>query len=89
MPQTFLKDPAAVLPYSWDWSDWLREDTIQTATVTAPAGLTVVNTVVAAKAVTAWLGGGVAGKNYSVVCHIFTAAGSQDERTISVKITDR
>ena len=26
--KTFVKDPAAILDYVWDWEDWLGVDTI-------------------------------------------------------------
>jgi hypothetical protein len=89
MPQTFLKDPDARLPYVWDWSGWLGDDAIQTATVSSPDGLTVDGVQVTAQAVTAWLSGGVDGSSYGVTCRVATTGGLQDDRTIMVTVRER
>jgi len=91
MASTFTKDPDAVLDYQFDWSDWLPEgDTIQDASVTATAGLTVAPYLtVSTTAVTCWLSGGTAGLDYIVTCHIETAGGRVDERSIKVQVRER
>jgi hypothetical protein len=91
MASTFTKDPDAVLDYQFDWSDWLTDgDTIQDASVTATAGLTVApDLTVTATAVTCWLSGGTAGLDYTVTCHIETAGGRVDERSIKVQVRER
>lgn len=89
MPQTFMKDPDAVLDYSWDWSSWLGDDAIQSAAVTAQDGLTVDSTQATSSAVTAWLSGGSDGASYAVVCHVVTAAGREDDRTLTVSVRER
>lgn len=87
----YTKDPAAELDYKFDWSDWLPAgDTIQDASVTATAGLTVApDLTVTATAVTCWLSGGTAGLDYTVTCHIETAAGRVDERSIKIQVRER
>lgn len=83
MPREFQKDPQAVLDYQWDWSAWLAAgDTIVSHTVTAAAGLTVDSSSHTGTAVTAWLSGGTEGVMYPVTCHIVTAAGREDDRTL-------
>ena len=89
MANSFLKDPQAILDYEWDWSDWLGADTIATHTVTAATGLTVASSSRTSTAVLAWLSGGTAGATYAVVCHITTAAGRQDDRTLQITVEDR
>lgn len=89
MANSFLKDPQAVLDYEWDWSEWLDADTISAHTVTAPTGLTVASSSRTSTAVTAWLSGGTAGTSYAVVCHVTTAGGRQDDRTVQVTVEDR
>lgn len=72
-PQTRLKIPADVLPYTFDFTTWdfLQGDPIATAVVTAtPSGLTLglpaVNTD--GKKVQTVISGGVAGTTYTVSC---------------------
>lgn len=92
MANWFEKDPSAVLDYQWDWSDWLsEEETINTATVTAPTGLTVDSSSItgAGTTVTAWLSGGTAGQTYQVVNHIVTSDGREDDRMITIVVKER
>lgn len=77
------KDPDATLDYSWDWSDWLTDDeTITTASVTVPDGLTLGVVSQLSGVVTAWISGGTAGTEYEVVCRITTNEARIDDRTI-------
>lgn len=92
MPNNFIKDPAALLDYTWDWSDWLAEvaDTISSATVTVPAGLTAVGApAVSNGAVTQRVSGGAVDDAYAMVCQITTAGGLIDERLIYLTISNR
>jgi hypothetical protein len=89
---SYVKDPAALLDYSWDWSAWLAEvaDTISSATVAVPAGLTAVGSpVVSDTAVTQRVSGGAVDSAYTLVCQITTAGGLIDERSIYLTIADR
>lgn len=91
------KDPDAVLPYLWDWSDWLanENDTLDTVTVTvtAPDGDTTPVTVDTftntSTTVTAWLSGGTADKKYRVTCHVVTDGGREDDRSTTVPVKER
>lgn len=92
MADSFFKDPAARLPYTWDWSAWLAEitDTISSATVTVPAGLTAVGSpVVDGGFVTQRIEGGTLDETYKTVCQITTTGGLIDERSISLTIRNR
>jgi hypothetical protein len=89
MARGFTKDPDAVLDYEWDWSAWLGADTIASHTVTADSGLTVDSSAKTATAVTVWLSGGTVGASYNVTCHIVTAAGREDDRTIGITVQER
>ena len=89
MPRSFTHDPDAVLDYLFDWSDWLGADTIASHTVTAAAGLTVDSTEATTTTVTAWLSGGTDGASYAVTCHIVTAAGREDDRTVTITVQER
>lgn len=93
MPRSFVKDPDAVLDYKFDYAGskpWLTgTDTIASHTVTASAGLTVDSTEATDTAVTVWLSGGTVGQTYSVTCHVVTAAGREDDRTVTVTVMER
>ena len=93
MARSFVKDPDAVLDYKFDYAGskpWLTgTDTIASHTVTASAGLTVDSTEATDTAVTVWLSGGTVGQTYSVTCHVVTAAGREDDRTVTVTVMER
>jgi hypothetical protein len=92
MSDSYIKDPAARLDYTWDWVDWLAEiaDTISSATVAVPAGLTAVGVpTVTTTAVTQRIEGGTLNDGYKMVCQITTVGGLVDERTVSLTIGNR
>lgn len=75
---SYIKDPAARLPYTWDWTPWLAEiaDTIGSVTVAVPDGLTAVGVpVVDDGFVTQRVEGGTIDEEYRMVCQITTAGG--------------
>lgn len=92
MSDSFIKDPAALLGYTWDWSAWLAEvaDTISSATVTVPVGLTAVGApAVSGGFVTQRVSGGVVDTAYTLVCQITTVGGLIDERSINLTVSNR
>lgn len=92
MSDSYTKDPAARLDYTWEWSEWLADiaDTIGSATVTVPDGLTAVGVpVVDGTAVTQRVSGGTLDDSYTMVCQVTTAGGLIDERSIYLTIIDR
>lgn len=90
MTNVFTKDPDATLDYQWNWAAWLEVgETITTANVTVPDGITLDSSTHADTTVTAWLSGGKAGKGYKVLCHIETNAGREDDRSIYIRVQDR
>jgi hypothetical protein len=89
MPQSFTKDPNAVLDYQIDWSTWLGTDTISSATWTVATGLTKTTDSKTTTTTTVWLSGGTAGTTYSVACRIVTAGGRTDDRTVQIKVEDK
>jgi hypothetical protein len=87
----YLKDPDAVLDYVFDWSPWLADsETITAHTLTVDDDLTLDSHSVDGTSVTAWLAGGTARTaSYKVACRITTSAGRTDERTMSIRVTNR
>jgi hypothetical protein len=89
---SYIKDPAARLPYTWDWTPWLAEisDTIDSATVAVPDGLTAVGErIVDGGFVTQKVEGGTIDDTYRMVCQIATTGGLIDERSIYLTISNR
>jgi hypothetical protein len=86
----FVKDPDAVLDYSFDWTSWLAEsETISSHVITVDSGITKDSDSESAGIVTAWLSGGTAGTIYEVACKITTSASRTDERTMEIGVEDR
>lgn len=86
----YTKDPGATLDYKVDWTDWLGDsETISSATVTVPAGITLDTQTNTTTAQTAWLSGGTAGVSYDVVYQVTTNQSRTDQRTIRVNVEDR
>lgn len=89
MPQSFVKDPEAILDYPIDWSAWLDGDTIATSTWVAEDGITIDSDTNTATTAVVWLSGGTLGMTYRITNHIVTAGGREDDRTITVKAYQR
>ena len=87
----FIKDPNATLDYTFDWEDFLEDqsDTISSATFIVPTGLTKTNESTTDTTATVWLSGGTVGTKYSVVCRITTVGGRIDDRTIEITIREK
>lgn len=89
---SIIKDPAAVLDYTFDWTLWLADiaDTITGAPVfTVPVGITKTTQSNTTLKTTCWLSGGTVGETYQIDCKITTTGGRTDSRSIYVKIKDR
>jgi len=86
---TYTKDPGATLDYTIDFTAWLGSDTIATALVTTPAGLTEASESNTTTKVTVWLSGGTVGQSYTVTCRITTTAGRVDERSLLIRVRDK
>lgn len=93
----FRRDPDSVLPFTWDWSDWLAafpdevSPTIDSHEIDADEGITVVSSSNDFTSVTAVISGGTAGSTYSVTCRITLDTGPPyvDERTIRLVTEER
>lgn len=91
---TITKDPAGVLDYVVDWTDWLAVvgDTIASAQAVG-TGVTVDSTSVVDgnKKVLVWVSGGVANTPGQVVVRITTASNPArvDERSLYFRLKQR
>ncbi len=86
----FTKQPADVLDYDFDYSDWLedRNDTISSHSVVSEAGLVVGNVFVLNGVVKVFLSGGTNGSSYKVTCTVITTGGRTKQAEITVKVKE-
>lgn len=85
-----FQDPDANLDWVWDWTPWLAPgETILTSTFTVSAGLDLGATSSTLASTTVWLSGGAPGSPYLVTNHIVTSAGRADDRSMTLRITNR
>jgi hypothetical protein len=93
---SIIKDPNAILDYSFDWTEWLAAastppDTIANAQfqLLGTSNATIVSQAFNAQKATAFVSGGLVGENIGLRCRITTAAGRVDDRTVYLKIKER
>jgi hypothetical protein len=94
MSYQVVKDPVAVLPYTFDWGDWLGDGaTITNSTWTLPENADVTiedqDVDVERKKTVVWLGGGTAGNTYRVKNQITASDGRDDARSLMVLVRHR
>lgn len=84
------KDPDAVLDWVWDWNEWLEVgETISTSDFFTTVGLVIDSDTKTTKTATVWLSGGSAGQVYQVTNRITTTSGRTDDRSITIRVTER
>lgn len=90
MTNVFYKDPNAILDYQWDWSSWLAtSETISTAVITVPTGLTLSSQSNTTTKVTVFLSGGTVDAGYQVTCRITTNQARTEDRSIYLICRER
>jgi hypothetical protein len=87
------KDPDATLDWIFDWNDWLSEaETISDSEFILDPGISIdpvkgfTNTM---KTTTVWLTGGTEGQVYRVTNRITTSEGRIDDRSFTLRCTNR
>jgi hypothetical protein len=84
------KDPDATLDWIFDWNDWLGETEIITAVeFIVDPGITVTQNSKTTKTATVWLAGGTEGEVYRVTCRITSSEGRIDDRSFTLRCTNR
>lgn len=86
-----LKDPDATLDYTFDWTAYLAlyGDSLSSVSWVLSSGLTKTTGSFTSTVATVWLSGGVLGNVETCTCHITTAAGRIDDRTINLKMVEK
>lgn len=87
------KDPDATLDWIFDWNLWLGDlETITSATFFVDPGISidpVLGSNFTQKTATVWLTGGTEGQVYRVTCRISTDGGRIDDRSFTLRCTNR
>ena len=86
------KDPQAVKDYAIDWTAMLAtNEIIETSTWSVlPVGeITIGASAILDGVCTVWLSGGADGATYSLLNHIDTDRGMEDERTVTIKVKNQ
>ncbi len=83
------KDANATLDYVFDWEAFVDadSDTIVSADVIAPAGLTITGTTITVSTVRVFVAGGTEGTTYPIVNRIATAGGRREDKVLELTIT--
>ena len=87
----FVKDPNAILDYSFDWGPWLDSDTIDTSVWIVESPLVIesgtesnTDTIT-----TLFISGGEAGETYTITNRITTDGGRLDDRSFEIRVRNR
>ncbi|MEU3052264.1 phage fiber-tail adaptor protein [Streptomyces griseus] len=90
MATNHLKDPDATLDWIFDWSAWLvPNERIDASVMTTSPGITLESSNFSDSTATAWVSGGSEGRVYQVSNKITTNHGRIDERSITIRVTNR
>lgn len=83
------KDANARLRYRFDWDDFVtgEGETIASAVVVTPAGITSKATTVTASTVTITVSAGTEGNTYDIISRVFTSGGQSEDKVLQLTIT--
>lgn len=85
----YTQDPEADLDYKEDWTAWLAGDTIVSSSWSCDdAAITLHDDAFDASVTTVFARGGVVGQSYTIINHIVTALGREDDRSRTLKIKE-
>ena len=89
--KSFVKDPDAILDYTFDWGPWLGVDTISTSTWVAESGITIVpaSEAIVGNLTRLYLSGGSVNMGYEITNRITTVDSRTEERTILIRVRER
>jgi hypothetical protein len=84
------KDPDATLDWIFDWNLWLgATETIASAEFIVDPGITIEDSTNTTKTATVWLSGGTEGQVYRITCRVTTNEGRIDDRSFTLRCTNR
>lgn len=87
------KDPDATLDWIFDWNLWLGDgETISNAEFIVDPGISIDSEKGSSftnKTATVWLSGGTEGQVYRITCRVTTSEGRIDDRSFTLRCTNR
>ena len=85
-----FKDPDSRVDYTLDYTQHFRDgDTIVSAEIIVPDGVTTEEPTVTNNKVTFWCSGGIAGKAYIITCRTVSQHGRIEDCSIKIAIRQR
>lgn len=85
-----IKDAADVIDYEFNYSRWLVDtDTVASAVVTVPSGITLVSSANDTTSVTARVSGGTTGTTYLIECLATISDGQKKSKSLNLTIRDQ
>jgi hypothetical protein len=87
----FVKDPNAILDYSFNWAPWLDGDTITASTWILESPLIAVSASEVFDNTTTglFISGGTHGNDYLVTNRITTTGGLTDDRSFELRVRNK
>lgn len=92
MPFYASQDPDAISDYSIDWSDWLDDgETVDESTWSGPAGVALTPSLETPHAIVRVeiTDDGLIGTAISLVNHVVSSDGQEDDRTLKIRIKEK
>lgn len=84
------KDPDAVLDWTMDWNEWLGpSETISNSSWEVSPGIVIQSTNNTQKTAVVWLSGGTSGQVYLITNRITSSDGRTDDRSFTLRCTQR
>jgi hypothetical protein len=87
----FTKQPADVLDYDLDFSDWLTGTDVLTgvvATASGPEDLQIQSASIVGQTAKIWISGGISGSTYKVTATISTSEGRVKQLEFKIRVRD-
>ena len=85
----YVKDPNAILDYSWDCGPWLDSDTIATSVWIVESPLVPSLDTNTDTTTEVFLAGGEHGSDYTITNRITTTGGRTDDRSFEIRVRNR
>ena len=85
-----FKDPDSRVDFTLDYTEhFIDDDTVTSAEIIAPEGITVEPPTFTNNKVTFWCSGGIAGKAYIITCRTVSQHGRIEDYSIKIAIRQR
>jgi hypothetical protein len=85
-----FKDPDSRVDFTLDYTEhFIDDDTVTSAEIIAPEGITVESPTITNNKVTFWCSGGESGENYLITCRTTTQLGRVEDHSFKLVVRQR